>query len=484
MDRAQGNDTTTSLDELKALRDKAEAMRIEPISRRKNRLKKLRAWVHANRSAIQKALYDDFRKPAGEVDAIEIFQVLAEIKNALAHIDLWTSPQEVRAPLTLLGTSSYIQYEPRGICLIMSPWNYPFLLCVGPLVCALAAGNTIVLKPSELTPGVSAIIKRMTQEVFEPAEVLCYEGGSEIAEKLLTYSFDHIFFTGSPAVGKLVMKAASHHLASVTLELGGKCPAIVTKDADLKMAAERIAVGKFVNNGQTCIAPDYVIIDKAIADRFTRLIIESTTALFTSNREPFSESKHYCRIVNGKHFSRLQMLLDDALGKGAEVVLGGQWDPASRFIYPTILRQVSPDAAVLEEEIFGPILPIVIYDNLDEAVSLINKKPKPLALYVFSKEEHTQQQILRSTSSGGACINDCGVHFFHHNLPFGGVNESGMGKSHGVFGFQAFSNAKAVLRQRRGWTTVQAFYPPYTETGRKMMDWLLKFFNVIFITEL
>lgn len=466
----------TQLERLERLHANAMAMRTEAVARRKDRLKKLRSWIHQNRPAIQQALYNDFRKPAAEADAIEILQVLTEIKHTLANLDRWTAPQEVSAPITLLGTTSFIQYEPRGLCLIISPWNYPFLLSAGPLVCAIAAGNAVALKPSELTPYMSAVVARMTKEVFEPSEVVCFEGGVDVAETLLKYPFDHIFFTGSPTVGKIVMGAAAKHLTSVTLELGGKSPAIVAQDADLKMAAERIAVAKFVNNGQTCIAPDYVVVDKKVADKFTELVIQSTKALFTENGELFSQSKHYCRIVNVKHFDRIQTLVEEALKHGAEIVCGGKSDRASCFMHPTILRSVPANVALLEEEIFGPVLPIVIYDNLAEVIIHVNRKAKPLALYLFTNDRAIERRIIQSTSSGGMCVNDCGVHFFHHNLPFGGVNESGLGKSHGFFGFQAFSNAKGVLRQRRGWSTVKAFYPPYTAAKTRVMNWLLKLF--------
>jgi aldehyde dehydrogenase (NAD+) len=458
------------------LKNTARKLRTEHIINRKDRLKKLRAWIHANRISIQEAMYADFRKPASEVDSIEIFQVLAEIRNAVTNLKEWTSPLAVRAPVTMLGTKSYIQYEPRGVCLIISPWNYPFLLSAGPLISALAAGNTAVLKPSELTPHVSRVIKSMVDEVFDQSVVCCYEGGVDISKNLLALPFDHIFFTGSSSVGKIVMKAAAETLASVTLELGGKSPVIVTRDAHLKSAAERVAVAKFVNNGQTCIAPDYVLVDEVIADQFIREVIDKTKKLFTENNEAFDQSRHYGRIVNDKHFARLDNLLSETIQQGAELRFGGALDKTTRFIHPTILSNVPIASQIMEEEIFGPILPIISYSNLDEVIAFVNGKPKPLALYVFAENRNVQKKILTATSSGGVCINDCGVHFFHHNLPFGGVNSSGLGKSHGFFGFQAFSNQKPILKQRGGWTTVKAFYPPYTQRSKAMMDWILKFF--------
>ncbi len=450
--------------------------RVEPIGQRKKRLMSLSKWLKANRLRIHTAMYADFQKHPTEVDGIEVFHVLSEIKHALNNLDSWSAEKKVDAPFAMLGTRSFIRYEPRGVCLIISPWNYPLGLCLGPLVCALAAGNAIMLKPSELTPNVSALIKDMTVEIFDTGVVSTVEGGAEISELLLKLPFDHIFYTGGPKVGKIVMEAAAKNLTSITLELGGKSPAIVTSSGRITDAARRIACAKFVNNGQTCVAPDYVLIDKKLVEQFVPALIAQTKKLFTENDESFQESKHYCRIVNETHFHRLKDLLTDAIDKGAKVEFGGTLDPLSRFFYPTILTRIPSTARLFEEEIFGPILPIVLYTTLEEAIDYINSRPKPLALYVFSTTEKIQEQVLHQTSSGGVCINDCGIHFLHHNLPFGGVNSSGMGKSHGYFGFQAFSNQKAVLKQRNGITSVSFLYPPYSERVQKLMNWFLKLF--------
>lgn len=453
-----------------------QQLRTEPIVNRKQRLKKLREWIHINRPSIHQAMHDDFRKHPVEVDGIEIFHVLSEIKNALTNLDSWTAHKKVDAPVTMLGTRSYIQYEPRGVCLIISPWNYPFSLCVGPLVSALAAGNSVILKPSEFTPNVSSVIKRMTEEVFEPSMVSAIEGGAEISQYLLTLPFNHIFFTGSPSVGKVVMHAAAENLASVTLELGGKSPSIITASANVSDAAERTAAAKFVNNGQTCVAPDYILIDKKIASQFTQALIHQTKKLFTENNEGFENSDHYCRIVNEKHFLRLNALLQDALDRGAKLVWGGEGSQKNRFIHPTILTDIPSSCRIMNEEIFGPILPIITYSDLNEAIAMVNEKPKPLGLYIFSGNRKEQRKILRETSSGGACVNDNSIQFLHHNLPFGGVNNSGIGKSHGYYGFLAFSNEKPVLIQRKGFTMIKVFYPPYTKRSVKLMEWFLKLF--------
>jgi aldehyde dehydrogenase (NAD+) len=449
--------------------------RKEPVKRRKERLQKLRQWIHANRTSIHQAMYNDFRKAATEVDAIEIFHVLNEIKLALENLDDWAKPKVVDAPVTMLGTRSFIQYEPRGVCLIISPWNYPFSLAAGPLVAALAAGNAVFLKPSELTPHVASLLGRMAEEVFEPAVVKVFEGGPEIAQTLLTLPFDHIFFTGSPAIGKVVMTAAAENLTSVTLELGGKSPAIITDSANIRDAAQRTAVAKFVNNGQTCVAPDYILVDEKKADVFIQEFIAQTKKLF-SNQGDFEASDSYCRIVNERHFTRLNELLQDALHQGAKLEWGGKTDQTTRFIHPMLLTQVPAHARLMTEEIFGPILPVLTYKKLEEAIAIVNGKPKALALYIFTKQNKVRDKILTETSSGGVCVNDCGIHFLHHNLPFGGVNNSGIGKSHGYYGFLAFSNEKPVLKQKSGFTSVRAFYPPYTSVSKKLMDWFLKLF--------
>ena len=459
------------------LKQKSQSLKTEPTSMRKEKLKKLRNWILVNRSVIQEAMFADFRKHPTEVDAIELFSVLSEIRKALVCLDDWVAPKSVSTPLTMAGTRSYILKEPRGVCLIIAPWNYPFLLCVGPLISALAAGNTVVIKPSEQTPHVSAIIEKMAREVFEPSTVTCYEGGSDVSEKLLKLPFDHIFFTGSPGVGKIVMKAAAENLTSVTLELGGKSPAIIASDARIDEAAERTAVAKFVNNGQTCTAPDFVLVDQTIAEDYIARLIEKIKSLFLDNNELIEQSSSYCRIVSDSQFQRLQRLLKSALDDGAQIRWGGSQDAASRFFHPTVLSNVSATSRLMCEEIFGPVLPILTFRKLEEAIAIVNAKPKPLALYVFSQSTSVQERVLSETSSGGACINDCGIHFFQHNLPFGGVNHSGLGKSHGYSGFLAFSNQKSVLKQRNGLTSVKMLYPPYTKRSARILGWLFRFLS-------
>lgn len=449
-------------------------LRAEPIGNRVRRLKALRKWVKANRTAIQVAIYQDFRKPSAEMDTTEIFPVLDEIQHALTNLERWTRPKKIDAPFTMLGTRSSIVYEPKGLCLIISPWNYPFSLSVGPLVSALAAGNTVILKPSELTPHTSSLIVRMCQEVFAENEVVVLEGGPEVSQELLSLPFDHIFFTGSPAIGKVVMKAAAEHLTSVTLELGGKSPTIVTPSANIKDAAQRIAVAKFINNGQTCIAPDYVLVHESIEKEFIDQLKSQIQKLFADPGKSIADSPHYARIVNEKHYTRVNLLIQDALQHGATLEMTGPVDQQDRFIHPMVLSHVSAQSKIMEEEIFGPVLPVVPYQSLDDAIQTINEKPKPLALYLFGSNRQEQRRVQQETSSGAVCINDCAIQFLHHNLPFGGVNNSGIGKSHGYYGFLAFSNEKPVVRQRSRLTSFTLFYPPYTPFVKRLIDGLLK----------
>ncbi len=469
-------ETTQVIDDaFDSIRRRAFKLRSESVRMRIERLRKLKSWIHANRPAIREAMFKDFSKSPVEVDLIEVFHVLGELRLAINNLDQWARPKKIDAPITMPGTRSYIQYEPRGACLVMAPWNYPFSLAVGPLVSALAAGNTVIIKPSELTPHVSTLIRRMAKEVFEKDVVTVFEGGPDIATKLLALPFDHIFFTGSPAIGKLVMKAAAENLTSVTLELGGKSPSIITASATIRDAAKRTAVAKFVNNGQTCIAPDYVLADASIADQFIRELVDQTRRMFSGNGD-FEHSSDYCRIVNEKHFDRLRDLIEDAVNAGAQVEWGGKLDRTTRFIHPMILTQIPREARIMNEEIFGPVLPVIAYNDLQEAIDFINARPKSLALYVFSSDRQSKKRLLTETSSGGVCVNDSGLHFLNNNLPFGGVNNSGIGKTHGYFGFMAFSNEKPVLQQKRGFTFVQPFYPPYTPRTQKLLDWFLKLF--------
>ena len=457
-------------------RTRSLQLRTESISLRRERLQKIRRWIKDNRPRIHESAYKDFKKPAVEVDAIEVFHVLSEIKLALKSLDSWTAPKKVDAPFTMLGTQSSIRYEPKGVVLIIAPWNYPFSLALGPLVSALAAGNTAIVKPSEMTANVSALLRDMVRELFPDNEVAVVEGGVDVSQSLLSLPFDHIFFTGSPEVGKVVMKAAATNLTSVTLELGGKSPCIVSRGSNLQEAAGRIAVAKFVNNGQTCIAPDYILVHKSVAAEFITALADKVSHYFARGGSDFAASGDYCRIVNERHHRRLMEVLEDAKERGARIQHLGSASSDPTFFPPVIVSDLPEEARLLQEEIFGPILPVVSFETLDEAVDFINRRPKPLALYIFPGNKKEVHRIVAETSSGGVCVRDCAIHFLHEGLPFGGVNTSGIGKSHGHYGFLAFSNEKPVLIQRRGMTSVKFFYPPYSASSRRVMDWFLKFF--------
>lgn len=452
-----------------SLKARSLQLRSEPVRARAKRLTQLADWLEKNQKSLEEAVYKDLGKPAMEVTTSEIFPVLTEISHTLDSLDRWSAPVKIDAPLTFIGTRAHIIHEPKGVCLIIAPWNYPFNLAIGPLVSCIAAGNTALIKPSELTPNTSALLSKLVSEVFDKDVVTVVEGDADVASALLQLPFDHIFFTGSPAVGKIVMKAAAERLASVTLELGGKSPAIIDSTADLKDAAKRIAFGKFVNNGQTCIAPDYVLIDNSIKEKFTNLLKESVLELY-------ARSEDYGRIVNTKHFNRLRNLLDDATKKGAVTELKGDLKESEKYFAPTILSNISNEMLLMEEEIFGPILPIVSMNVKSEAINFVNSKPKPLALYIFSNDKSFRNDVLAQTSAGGVCVNDCLLQFAHSNLPFGGVNNSGIGKAHGHAGFLAFTNEKPVVKQKRGLSNAYLFYPPYSDLKRKILRFILRWF--------
>lgn len=461
---------------LKTQKQHALHLRTSTAIERIGWIKKLHDWVLSHREVIREAMHADYRKPFTETDISEIYPVVSEARHTIKKLKRWMSNKRVSTPATFLGTKAHIQFEPKGSSLIIAPWNYPFNLAVCPLISAISAGCTAIIKPSEMTPHVSSLIHSMIGELFEENHVCVLEGGLEASQALLAQPFDHIFFTGSPAVGKIVMRSASEHLCSVTLELGGKSPVIISKNADLKDAAKKIASTKFINCGQTCVAPDFVLIPPSVRDEFVNHLQEAITTLYDLEGSGVELSPDYGRIVNERHFNRLNELVADASGKGAVIARGGKNIPDEKFIEPTILTHVSAAMAVMEDEIFGPILPIVDYDDLDKALDFVNDMPKPLALYAFSKNAKELNYIFQNTSSGGAMANDCVLHFLHPELPFGGVNNSGIGKSHGHYGFLEFSNPKGVLKQRVGLTTASLLFPPYNKVKRMVIDGLLKYF--------
>jgi aldehyde dehydrogenase (NAD+) len=444
---------------------------------RKAKLKKLESAVLHWRKKIQDAIYADFKKPKPETDLTEMSPALIEIRHAITDLTEWMRPKVVDTPFSFFGTSSKLIYEPKGVTLIIAPWNYPFQLCIIPLVGAIAAGNTAILKPSEFTPHTGKIVKEMLKTVFDENEVAVVEGDYTVSAELLKLKFDHIFFTGSPAVGKIVMKAAAEYLTSVTLELGGKSPAIIDETANIKIAAKRTAWGKCINAGQTCIAPDYALVHSSKYDSFIDEFKNTVTNFYGENDTAQQESDSYTRIVNSKHHGRIKRLIDDAVEKGAKITLGGSINEEDNFIAPTILTNVPADAKIMEEEIFGPVLPVVKYNSIEEAFKIINEKEKPLALYIFSSSNRNIDNILQNTTAGGTAINDTLIHNSHPNLPFGGVNNSGIGSSHGYFSFKAFSHERAVLKQWNPKASIENMYPPYTGFKKKMIEFVMNYFS-------
>jgi aldehyde dehydrogenase (NAD+) len=432
----------------------AERRRGFGLEARRGALAHLKQTIERRERDIVAALHEDFGKPEPEVILTEILPVLQEIRHTMRHLKRWMLERRVAPTLATLGTSARIRPEPRGLCLIIAPWNYPFNLALGPLVSALAAGNSAVVKPSEMTPATSQVIADIIEETFPPDLVAVVQGGREVSQQLLDQPFDHIFFTGSPEVGKIVMAAAARHLSSVTLELGGKSPTIVGPGADLDKAARWIAFGKFVNAGQTCIAPDHVFVHRSIEARFSEALRAAIRHAYGADPQA---SRDYARIVNAHHAERLRGLLQDATDKGARISFGGETE--GTYLAPTLIEAITPQMNIDREEIFGPVLPIMAYDGLDEVIDRINARPKPLALYVFEKDAAFAEEIVARTSSGGVGVNLTTMHYSHAGLPFGGVNNSGIGAAHGHFGFQAFSHDKPILKER--WSAVPILFPPY-----------------------
>jgi aldehyde dehydrogenase (NAD+) len=380
------------------------------------------------------------------------------------------SDRIVDTPITLIGTKSWIRYEAKGVCLILAPWNYPFNLSILPLIYAIAAGNTVLMKPSELAPNTANYIQNMISELFQKDEVAVVEGDAALAGKLLSLPFHHIYFTGSPQIGKVVMAAAAQHLSSVTLELGGKSPAIIEKTAPIAAAAEKCVWAKHFNNGQTCIAPDYLLVQEEVAGDFVVAYRKSIEKLYNPEQKGIIHSPDYCRIINTRHFNRIKDLFDDALSKGATVLAGGEFNENERFISPTLLGNVSNDMKIMEEEIFGPVMPMMTFKDSTEVIEIIYAKPKPLSLYIASKNNGFIQEIIRNTSSGGTVINDYLLGYLNPELPFGGVNNSGIGKAMGFHSFVEFSNERGIVKRNFG--TLSFIYPPYNGFKQKLVSLL------------
>lgn len=456
-----------------AQRQHAPQMALTTAAERIERIRRVQTYMLAHQMDLERAMYADFRKPAAEVGLGELMAVNAEIKHIAKHLKRWMRPQPLPTPTSLIGMRSSIRHEPKGNVLIFSAWNYPFSLIMKPLVSAIAAGNVCILKPSEMAPHTAAFMRTMITELFPTNEVALFEGDATVAQALLELPFNHIFFTGSPAVGKVVMAAAAKHLASVTLELGGKSPSIVDETANLKTAAEQIAWGKYLNNGQTCIAPDYVLVHESVKEPFLQEFRSVVKRMYDPENRGIEASDSYARIVNNRHFQRVQSLLSDAVARGANVTMGGQTNPDQNFMEPTVVENVTDDMRIMQEEIFGPVLPVIPYTNPDDAIAVINGKEKPLALYIHSRSRRNIEYLMARTTAGDTIVNDLLLQFGNVELPFGGVNNSGIGKSNGFFSFQELSNQRGVMERSFG--TMKFVYPPYTDKVKKMIDFVVKY---------
>lgn len=434
--------------------------RTRPLAWRTEQLRALERLVTEGEDELLGAMAADFGKPRVEAWLADLAPVAAEAAHLRRNLGRWCRPRRSWPGRANLPGAAWSVPEPLGTVLVISPWNYPVQLALNPLAAALAAGNTAVLKPSELVPATSSALARLVPRYLDPDAVVVVEGAVDVATELLAQPFDHVFFTGSTTVGRTVMTAAANHLASVTLELGGKSPVIVASDADLAVAARRVAWGKLLNAGQTCIAPDYVLADRSVADSFVEHVVAELGRL--QGPDPAATRT---RIVNDRHVTRLQGLLD---GAGGTVVTGGSVDRRERVVQPTVVVDPDLDAAIMQDEIFGPLLPVVRVDSLDEAIAFVVDRPKPLALYLFTRSRQTEQRVLAETTAGGVCVNHVMYHFLTPELPFGGVGPSGTGAYHGRAGFEQLSHRKAVVR-RRTRPDLPFAYPPYTDLKERII---------------
>lgn len=429
-----------------------------PVERRLEALEKLERSVRTHEAELLDALYADLRKTGFEGYMTEVGMVLDEISYVRKHLRRWAKPQRVSTPISQFPSRSRILKEPYGAVLILAPWNYPVQLCLAPLCAALAAGNAVTLKPSAYAPHTSAALKKLLTPMFPPEQVCVIEGGRTENAALLEQKWDYIFFTGSTAVGRTVLEKAAQNLTPCSLELGGKSPCIVDATADIPLAARRVAFGKLLNAGQTCVAPDFVLIDRCVKDAFT-------AAYRAAVEEMHPDFKQFPAIVNEKHYTRLMNLLT-----GEKNLLSGRPDPETRFLPPALLDDVRWDSPVMQEEIFGPIMPMVVYDDLQDGLLRLSEMPKPLALYLFTRDRETERRVLERVSFGGGCVNDTIIHLASSRLPFGGVGESGMGAYHGKYGFDTFTHRKSVVK--KGSYDLPLRYAPYSE---KKLRWVRKF---------
>ncbi|NNC94946.1 MAG: aldehyde dehydrogenase family protein [Chitinophagales bacterium] len=472
----QNTDTTVISEIYRKQVEHKEISRHTTVKERIAMVKALMKAVENNKDMLMTAFHNDFRKSEPEVELTEIYPFIKECKLIINNLADWKSPELTSTPITYFGTSSKVVRDSKGNTLIISPWNYPFNLTFLPLVSSIAAGNTVILKPSEYTPHVTSVMKKIISEVFEESEAAIVEGDAEVAQFLLKLRFDHIHFTGSTRVGQIVMKAAAEYHSSVTLELGGKSPTVVDSSADIGTAAKRIIWGKLLNNGQTCIAPDYLLVEENVTSTLVEKLIERIHQQYGADLDAIKQSEDLCRIINRSHYDRLCFLIDDAIENGSKVVFGNERDPEENYISPTILANVSTTSQIMKEEIFGPILPILEFKSTKEALAVIRGRDKPLSMYIFSKNKKNVEMLMDGTSAGSTCVNHCVIQYSHPDLPFGGVNHSGIGKSHGKWAFEEFTYERAVLKQTIKYSPADILFPPYTKTVRSIIDILQKWF--------
>jgi len=440
-------------------------LRTSSYKERVEKIKRLESFIlnESNHQIIADALYKDLRKPNEEVITTEITPTLLNIKHVLKNLKNWMKDEHVPSPITMVGMSSYIKYESKGTLLLISPWNYPIFLSLYPLIYGIAAGNAIILKPSEISSYTSKAIANMVQTIYEEHEVAVIEGSVEEATELLKLPFNHIHFTGSPNVGKIVMKAAAENLSGVTLELGGKSPVIIDGTGDTKEIAEKTAWGKTLNCGQTCIAPDYILIQEKELESFISEFKTAINKFYNAHNNGLDKAAEYGRIIDDKNFSRIETILNDAVKKGATIVFGGHHIKEDKFMEPTLLTNVTYDMLVMQEEIFGPILPIMTYNKNSDVIQLLQKMPSPLAIYIMSRKKKNIQYFLDHTVSGGVGVNELMLTPVNPGLPFGGINNSGMGKSGGKHSFTDFSNEKGIVKKNFG-NLIKLVYPPYKKS--------------------
>ena len=450
--------------ELQSAHENILKLRNSSYKERITKIKSILNYVldESNHQIIAGALYKDLRKPNEEVITTEITPIILNIKEVVRNLKQWVKDEHVPSPATMLGMSSYIKYESKGNILIISPWNYPFQLTIYPLIYAIASGNAVIIKPSEIATETSKLIYNMMQELFSENEVAVIEGGQEASTELLKLPFNHIHFTGSPRVGKIVMEAAAKNLSGITLELGGKSPVIVDGTTNIKTTAQKVAWAKAMNCGQTCIAPDFALVQKEHLTAFYSEFISALEKFYNPENQGIENAAEYGRIVNERNFERVKALLDDAIEKGAKVLFGGNLNKEQRFMEPTLLYNITMEMKLMQEEIFGPILPVITFDKNSEVVDLLQKMPSPLALYIMSKKQKTIDYFLDHTVAGGTCINELMLTAVNPSLPFGGVNNSGLGKTGGKHSFMDFSNQRGVVKHHMG-NSLKLVYPPFNK---------------------